>query len=264
MYYINAHVHMVSRTTADYVQLAKSGCVAVSEPSFWAGYDRGSVECFRDYFEQITAYEPLRAATYGIRHYSWLCINSKEAENIELAREVIGLIPEFLDRPNVLGIGEIGLNKNTKNEATVFLEQVDLAVANDQLILVHTPHLADKYQGTRMTLDMLTGDSRVQPHRVLIDHVEEHTVKMALDAGFWAAMTLYQTTKGTPERAVDMFEMYGPERVFVNAAGDWGESDPLAVYRRHYRDAPPRPRRIGHPPLRLRQPPRVPRPVPEV
>ncbi len=37
------------------------------------------------------------------------------------------MIPEFLDRPAVLGIGEIGLNKNTRNEATVFLEHLDLA-----------------------------------------------------------------------------------------------------------------------------------------
>jgi predicted metal-dependent TIM-barrel fold hydrolase len=26
-----------------------------------------------------------------------------------------------------------------------------------------------------------------------------------------------------------MIEMYGPERIMVNSAGDWGHSDPLAV-----------------------------------
>lgn len=29
------------------------------------------------------------------------------------------LIPEFIDRPNVLGIGEIGLNRNTSHEMTI-------------------------------------------------------------------------------------------------------------------------------------------------
>ena len=67
------------------------------------------------------------------------------------------MIPEFLDGRDVLGIGEIGLNKNTRNEATVFLEHLDLAARTDELILVHTPHLVDKYQGTRMILDMLQG-----------------------------------------------------------------------------------------------------------
>ncbi len=69
------------------------------------------------------------------------------------------MIPEFLDRPGVLGIGEIGLNKNTRNEATVFLEHLDLAARTQELVLVHTPHLADKYQGTRMILDMLRDDA---------------------------------------------------------------------------------------------------------
>ncbi len=83
------------------------------------------------------------------------------------------MIPEFLDKPNVLGIGEIGLNKNTKNEATIFLEHMELAIKYNQQILIHTPHLEDKYQGTRMILDMLNGDSRIDRSRVLVDHVEE-------------------------------------------------------------------------------------------
>ena len=40
-------------------------------------------------------------------------------------------------------------------------------------------------------------------------------------------MTLYPTTKCTPERAVDMVEMYGPERIMANSAGDWGVSNPM-------------------------------------
>src|SRR3954466_8952649 len=229
MYYIDPHIHMVSRTTDDYETLAKMGCVAVSEPAFWAGYDRGSVDGFRDYFEQLISFEPKRAGWYGIQHFTWLCINAKEAEDVALARAVIAMIPEFLDRPGVLGIGEIGLNKNTRNEATVFLEHLDLAARTGELVLVHTPHLADKYQGTRMILDMVRGEGRVPPERVCIDHVEEHTIRPALEAGHWVGMTLYPVTKCTPARAADLVELYGTERVMVNSAGDWGHSDPLAV-----------------------------------
>ena len=229
MYYFDPHIHMISRTTDDYETLAKMGCVGLSEPAFWAGFDRGSVESFRDYFRQLTDFEPRRAAQYGIQHFTWLCINAKEAENVTLSREVIAMIPEFLDKPGVLGIGEIGLNKNTKNEATIFMEHVDLAVRFDQQILIHTPHLEDKYQGTRMILDMLMGDSRLDRSRVLVDHVEEHTVRRVLENGFWAGMTLYPVTKCTPQRACDIIEMYGPERLMVNSAGDWGPSKPTAV-----------------------------------
>ncbi len=229
MYYIDPHIHMVSRTTDDYDTLAKMGCVAVSEPAFWAGYDRGTVDGFRDYFNQLTDFERRRAAGFGIQHFTWLCINAKEAENVSLAREVIALIPEYLDRPGVLGIGEIGLNKNTRNEAIVFLEHLELAFKTNEQILIHTPHLEDKYQGTRMILDMLIGDSRVDRSRVLVDHVEEHTIRPVLEAGFWAGMTLYPVSKCTPARAADMVEVYGPERTLVNSAGDWGVSKPTAV-----------------------------------
>jgi predicted metal-dependent TIM-barrel fold hydrolase len=33
----------------------------------------------------------------------------------------------------------------------------------------------------------------------------------------------------TPQRAADIFEVYGSERIWINSAGDWGNSDPLAV-----------------------------------
>ena len=229
MPYIDPHIHMVSRTTDDYQRMAQAGCVAISEPAFWAGFDRGGARAFHDYFRQLTEYEPRRAALFGIRHYAWLCINAKEAEDVKLSREVISLVPEFLSKPNVLGIGEIGLNKNTANEATIFQEHVDLAMKTDELILIHTPHLEDKLKGTRMIVDMLKNDKRVKPERVCVDHVEEHTVRLALDNGFWCGMTLYPITKCTPQRACDILEMHGTDRIMANSAGDWGVSDPLAV-----------------------------------
>ena len=42
MKFIDPHIHCVSRTTDDYLYMARAGVVAVSEPAFWAGYDRSS------------------------------------------------------------------------------------------------------------------------------------------------------------------------------------------------------------------------------
>jgi predicted metal-dependent TIM-barrel fold hydrolase len=229
MRYIEPHAHMVSRVTDDYERMALAGCEAICEPAFWAGFDRSSVDGFYDYFCQLTEHEPKRAAKFGLKHFSWLCINPKESEDVKLAEEVIALIPKFLDRPNVLGIGEIGLNKNLRNELKVLGMHVDLAARHKQLILVHTPHLEDKLKGTRLILDVLKNDKRIRPERVIIDHVEEHTVKLVLDTGMWAGMTLYPETKCTPARAIDILDNYGQERIWLNSACDWGVSDPLAV-----------------------------------
>ena len=223
---IDPHIHCVSRTTDDYLFMSRCGVVAVSEPAFWAGYDRSSAASFHDYFHHLLDVEPLRAAKYGIQHFSWLCINAKEAENLDLSREVLKLIPPLLSHPRVLGIGEIGLNKNTRNEITIFEEHVDLAARYHQPILIHTPHLHDKHKGTQIICSILKNDPRISPSRVLIDHCEEHTIRLARDHGFWAGLTIYPVTKVTPERGVDILEQFGPDMICVNSASDWGDSGP--------------------------------------
>jgi predicted metal-dependent TIM-barrel fold hydrolase len=40
---------------------------------------------------------------------------------------------------------------------------------------------------------------------------------------------LYPETKCSIPRAVDILEMFGTERLWLNSACDWGVSDPLAV-----------------------------------
>jgi predicted metal-dependent TIM-barrel fold hydrolase len=229
--YIDHHAHMVSRTTDDYQQLALTGCVAVTEPSFWAGWDRSCGDSVEDYFRQLTEFEPKRAAQFGIQHYTWLAINPKEADDRELSRDVLTRIPKFLDRPTVLGIGEIGMNRITRNEIATYTEQVELAIAHRQLILIHTPHLEDKLKGTRISMEVLGKYRDLDPGRVLIDHAEEHTIEMILDRGYWAGLTLYPQTKISPQRAVDVIEKYGTERICVAGACDWGPSDPIAVPR---------------------------------
>lgn len=239
---IEPHIHMAIRTTQDYERMARMHTTACCEPSFWAGYDRTSPQAFHDYFTLLTEFEPKRAAQYLIKHHCWICVNPKEAEDVTFSREVMSFIPEFLERPTALGIGEIGLNKNTRNEMTVFEEQVEMALSLDKLIWIHTPHLDDKLKGTRMMLDHLAGRGDVDPERVCFDHCEEHTLGIIRDAGYWTAMTIYPVTKNSPERVVDSIETFGAGRMMVDASGDWGPSDPGTLH-----DAVFELRRRGHP-----------------
>lgn len=228
MYIIQPHYHGIARTAQDYERMAYAGVVAVCEPAFWAGFDRDYPETFLDYFKQISEFEPTRAAQWGIRHYCWVAVNPKEAENIPLTEAVLKEMPKFFDAPTVLGVGEIGLHKSTPNECKTFEMQIDLALKHGQLILIHTPHLEDKLRGTVKILEILD-QFDLDPHRVWIDHVEEHTVRMVLDRGYWAGMTLYPLTKCTGQRAADILEIYGTERLMVNSSADWGPSDPFTL-----------------------------------
>jgi len=225
---IQPHYHGIARTAQDYERMAMSGVVAVAEPAFWAGFDRAYPETFLDYFRQISEFEPTRAADYGIRHFCWVAVNPKEAENPTLSKEVLRHMPEFFSQPTVLGVGEIGFHKTTRNEEDIFEAQLQLAIDHDQLVLIHTPHLQDKVRGTRRTLEILN-HMNIEPQRVWIDHVEEHTIRAPLDAGYWVGMTLYPITKCSPRRAVDLLEDYGSERILVNSSADWGPSDPFTL-----------------------------------
>ncbi len=99
MKYIDHHAHMVSRTTDDYQQLALTGCVAVTEPAFWAGWDRSTAEGMEDYFRQLTEFEPQRAGQYHIQHYTWMAMNPKESDDRELSARGPGPHPE-ISRPS--------------------------------------------------------------------------------------------------------------------------------------------------------------------
>lgn len=226
---IDPHIHMISRTTDDYLAMTLGGIHTVAEPAFWAGFDRSSADGFRDYFEHLTVCEPARALRFGVRHHCFIGLNSKEAEDLVLAKEVLAVIPEYLKRPNVVGVGEIGLNKNSRNEIWVLEEQLALAAEHNELVLIHTPHLEDKLKGTRIIMDLIRSEPRLDPSRVLIDHAEEHTIREIKDRGFWYGLTLYPNSKGSPERAIDAVEIYGTDRICINSSADWSVSDPLSV-----------------------------------
>ena len=227
MKFIDPHIHMTSRTTNDYEAMSKSGIVAIIEPAFWLGQPRTEAGSFKDYFSSIVGWEAFRASQFGIKHYSTIGLNSKEANNESLAEEVMELLPLFALKENVVAIGEIGYDDQTEAEDKYFRAQIELAKELDLPILVHTPH-RDKKRGTLRSMDVLE-EHGIDPSIVVIDHNNEETVKSVLDRGFWTAFTIYPNTKMGSERMVAVVEKYGSNKIFIDSSADWGVSDPLSV-----------------------------------
>jgi hypothetical protein len=226
---IDPHVHMISRTTDDYEAMAIAGIRAVIEPAFWLGQPRTHPGTFYDYYDMITDWEPKRAANFGIHHYCCIGVNPRESNNVPLAKEVLAELPRFLDRPNVVAVGEIGFDDITDAEEDSIRRQMEIAVEHDLPIMVHTPHI-NKARGTERTLKIVESLGLDQ-EKVLIDHNTEETIEMVKSTDCWAGHTVYNITKLSPERAVNIFEEYGTEKMLVNSSSDWGPSDPLNVPR---------------------------------
>jgi predicted metal-dependent TIM-barrel fold hydrolase len=226
---IDPHTHMISRTTDDYEAMASAGVVAVIEPAFWLGQPRTTVGSFIDYFTMISGFERFRAGQFGIRHYCTIGLNPKEANNEALAEAVIDALPRFLTKEGVVAMGELGYDEQTAAEDKALRAQIELAKQFELPIMIHTPH-RDKRPGTLRTMDVLQ-EHGFDPARCVIDHNNEETIREVRERGYWCAFSIYPNTKMGSERMAALVKNYGPERLIVDSACDWGVSDPLAVVR---------------------------------
>ncbi len=221
------HIHMSARTTDDYEAMAQAGIVGVVEPAFWLGQPRTQVGSFIDYFSALIGWERFRASQFGIAHYCTIGLNPKEANDPQLAKPVLELMPRFLAKDGVVGVGEIGYDDVTAAEEEAFAAQLEMAKELALPALIHTPH-RDKKRGTERTL-ALVRECGISEDLVLIDHNNEETLPLVRQTGCWAGHSVYPDTKLTEARMVELLKRYGTERMVVNSAADWGKSDPLKV-----------------------------------
>src|SRR5688572_25028610 len=138
-------------------------------------------------------------------------------------------MPGWLDRPSVVAVGEIGFDDITDAEETSIRRQFDMAGEAGLPVIVLTPHV-EKLKGTLRTIRVIQSLG-FPPEKVIIDHNTEETIAASLESGCWCGHTVYPVTKLSPERAVNILEKHGLERMLINSSCDWGPSDPLMVPR---------------------------------
>lgn len=227
MLIIEPHIHMYSRTTDDYAAMYREGIRACVEPSFWMGTNRRYAGTFFDYFQLILEFETLRARRFGIDHYAAVALNPKETEDRGLADDVLAGLPEYLDHPRCVALGEIGFNLMTPNEEYVFVRQLRLGIERNLPIIIHLPHTR-KPDGIRRIAEILKAEG-ARVDRILIDHNTEETIRQSLDTGCFCGMTVYPISKLDPERVSEIIRQYGVSRMIVDGSADWGVSDPLSL-----------------------------------
>ena len=221
------HAHMVSRVTDDYQRMAAAGVKVVLEPAFWLGQPRTNLGSFTDYFDTLLGWERFRAAQFGVHHVCTMGLNPREANDDRVNDDVLAVLPRYLQKNSVVGIGEIGLDDMTAKEERVFEAQIEMAKEHELPILVHTPH-RNKKGGFLRCLEIVK-NSGLAMDRVLLDHGNEETIKITLDCGACLGFSIYPATKMDPARMVSLVQEYGVSNFVINSACDWGVSDPLSV-----------------------------------
>ena len=208
---------------------ADAGIRAIIEPAFWVGQPRTHVGSFEDYFLSLCGWERFRSGQFGIKHFCTIGLNPKECNEPRVAEGVMAILPRFLEKDGVLAVGEIGYDEQNDTEHKYFKAQLELARDLNLPALIHTPH-RDKKRGTERSI-ALVKEVGIAPELVLIDHNTEETLEMTLASGCWAGHSIYPNTKMDEDRMVSLVQKYGDDRIIINSAADWGESDPLKVPR---------------------------------
>jgi hypothetical protein len=207
--------------------MAAAGIEVVVEPAFWLGSDRTAVASFTDYFDHLLKLESGRAQKYGIQHFTCIGLNPKEANNRPLADEILEVIEDYLNKDRVVALGEVGFDLITDAEDDILRKQLRIAKKLNMPILIHTPH-QNKLVGVKRTLRVIE-EEKLDPNKIIVDHNTEETIKLSKDAGVWCGMTMYPITKLSSERAINILQQYGIEKMLINSSADWGYSDPLLV-----------------------------------
>jgi uncharacterized protein len=141
-------------------------------------------------------------------------------------------LPELLGRPEVVAIGEIGLEEGGPREEQVFARQLDMARELRLPVLVHTPW-RDKGRRTRRILSILR-EAGLPPERVLVDHADARTVRMIRSFGHAAGVSLSAGGRGRSgpvEEAARLVASLGPEGLVLDSDAGEGGGDLLGLAR---------------------------------
>ena len=144
-----------------------------------------------------------------------------------MADEVLALVPKYLEKDNVVAVGEIGYDDMTDLEHKYFKKQLEIAKEMELPVIVHTPH-RDKKNGVIASLKLVK-EVGIPEDMVIIDHNTEETLPIVLETDCWAGHTIYPRSKMDADRMAELVKQYGSDKIIVNSSADWGVSNPLAV-----------------------------------
>ncbi|MCE9540849.1 MAG: TatD family hydrolase [Bacteroidetes bacterium] len=226
MTFFDPYIHMDSLSSIDYQKMSEAGVVAIIEPSFRIEPSMIGLSAHKDSNSGLGRWERFRSSQFGIRHYCTVGLNSKDANNEKLAEHVMAVLPLYLRKEGVVGVGDIGFEDQTKAEEKYFRLQLELAKKNKMPVQIRTPH-RDKKIATQRSMD-ICNEHGIDSFMVIIDHNNEETIKSVIDKGFWASFTINSSAKIGNERIVELIRQYGSEKMMVNS-NHHGISDSMAV-----------------------------------
>ncbi len=222
----DAHLHPEPLTDQDLESMALFGVKRALLVSHHLATEP-KPKLLRAHFDNLLSKQLRRFERAGIRAWAALGIHPLAVPSRGL-HEVLSALPDYFTGGRVVALGEIGLHRGGEHEEEAFLEQLALAKRLKLRVLVHTPH-RNKESITRRALTLLRA-SGIPPTRVLVDHTNRRTVRLVLECGHYAGLTVHPEEL-SGERAVALVRELGTARVVLDSDSGEGVGDILGLAR---------------------------------
>lgn len=226
MHMIDSSLYASQRTIAELQTLASAGLSTVIEPVTFLGTPRTSVGTFLDEAERLTTVEAERCALVGVEHLVLLGVTPRDTAHVEAAHRALDHLPSLLERPGVVGIGEVGLETCGEAEIAVLRRQLRIARSSGMPIVIQAP-TRRKARAVEMALQ-LAADERVDRQRLLVKGLDEDTVALVKRFGAWAGLTIHPAFL-TQDRMVRLIGRFGTEGIMLQSDAGRGFGDPYAL-----------------------------------
>lgn len=219
---IDAHLHADCRPVEDFKNMNMAGVDAIVSCAY-DPLDMNKSNVSFEHFNRIINREAKRVENEGIKLY---CAVGVHPRAIPIDYDtVIEKLPEYLEKNNVIAIGEIGLERADELEQEVFIKQLKLADENGYNIIVHTPR-TNKKEVTNQIVKLL--DEHINPKLVQLDHIDFSIIDSLIDKEYTLGITV-QPLKMSTDETVKMLEEYGYDKFVLDSDISYAPSNPMSL-----------------------------------
>ena len=227
--FFDAHLHPEDLSDADLEAMREFGLKGVLISSHPPSLN----PTFKDtltHFESLMHKQVPRLERLGISAYVALGVHPTRIPRRGF-QAILDALPRYFRGGKVIALGEVGLETGGPGEQDVFIEQLQLARRLRLPVIVHTPRtpLKDKERVTRQALRLIKQE-KLEPQRVLVDHVSARMARTVLASGHYLGITLHNPDFKA-EKAVTLVQALGSRRLVLNSDLGEGPGDILGLPR---------------------------------
>lgn len=223
--FVDLHLHAEGLPDEDLKTLAYFGLAA----AVTCAHDPGALTAdeLRHHWDELVNVQTMRLRACGIRPLVALALHPSRLpwHGVD---DLLHRLPRYFDDSRVVALGELGLQAGGEREEEVLLRQLELAARIGKPAILHTPALEKRARTKRVLA--LVKEAKLDPARVLIDHVSAETYPLVRGMGCWAGLTIQPGSLDAEEAATILSRNGAADTALTSDLGE-GASDLLALPR---------------------------------